>query len=168
MLETQTDNQTLACPSSRPESPNSAVFGIVDNRGDFPIIRYLDRPISATAEVLALAEDEHPNQVFRFTSPCQEARCAHFSQGQCGLPRLLKEHLPAAQQKHVSCPIRNQCRWFHQESFEACARCSAIVTDEYVIFDGQLLSPLRPPEPPKESPTQEKSELAEPGEEEKP
>jgi hypothetical protein len=157
MSETRTDNKTLACPSSRPESPQSAVFGIVDNRGDFPIIRYLDQPIPATAEVLALTEGEHPHQVFRFTSPCQEGRCAHFSQGQCGLPRLIQNHLPSAQQKHVSCPIRNQCRWFYQESFEACARCSAIVTDEYVIVDGHLLSPSGPPEPPKESPLQKTS-----------
>jgi len=149
-MQKQTDNAPLACPSSRADSPQSAVFAIVDNRGDFPIIRYLERPVPATKEVLALAEGEHPNEVFRFTSPCQESRCAHFSQGKCDLPRFLEDHLAAAQSKHVSCPIRNACRWFHQESFNACARCSAIVTAEYAVVDGQLRSPFEATAPAKE------------------
>jgi hypothetical protein len=132
----------LACPSSRADSPQSAVFGIVDNRGDFPIIRYLERPVPATREVLALTQGEDPNQVFRFTSPCQESRCAHFVNGACRLPRLLEDHLPASESKPLPCPIRNTCRWFHQESFAACARCSLVVTSQYAVADGQLIHPL--------------------------
>lgn len=137
-----TDHEQLACPSSRPDAPKSAVFGIVDNRGLFPIIRYLENPVPATAGVLALAEGENPNQVFRFTSACQGTACAHFSQGQCSLPALLEKHLPAAEGKHEACPIRNECRWFRQESFNACARCSWVVTSEYMLANGELISPF--------------------------
>jgi len=155
--EIDRNQESLACPSSRPDSPQSAVFGIVDNRGDFPIIRYLEHPIAATPEVLALAKDEHPNQVFRFTSPCQESRCGHFANGECGLPRFLQEHLPAAQTKHVSCPIRSVCRWFHQESFSACSRCAVVVTAEYTVVEGKLVNPLEVAEPPRESYTQQEN-----------
>jgi hypothetical protein len=137
-----TDHEQLACPSSRPDAPKSAVFGIVDNRGLFPIIRYLENPVPVTAGVLGLAEDENPNQVFRFTSPCQGSACAHFSRGQCSLPALLEKHLPPAEGKHAACPIRNECRWFRQESFNACARCSAVVTSEYMLANGELFSPF--------------------------
>jgi hypothetical protein len=153
MPKPEIHNEELACPSSREDSPQSAVFGIIDNRGDFPVVRYLDRTVPATPEVMALIQGEHPNQVFRFTSPCQEARCAHFSQGQCGLPGFLKNHLPAVRSKHAPCPIRNRCRWFHQESFSACERCPVIVTAEYTLVDGQLLSPFDPPQPPQEAST---------------
>jgi hypothetical protein len=114
----------------------------VDNRGPFPIIRYLDRPITATPEVLALTEGEHPNKVFRFTSPCQGSRCAHFSHGECGLPAFLEAHVPALEKEPDPCPIREVCRWFHQKSLAACARCSGVVTSEYAISDGQLIDPL--------------------------
>jgi len=137
-----TDHEQLACPISRSDAPKSAVFGIVDNRGLLPIIRYLENPVPVTAGVLALAEGENPNQVFRFTSACQGTACAHFSHGQCSLPALLEEHLPAAEGKHAACPIRNECRWFRQESFNACARCSAVVTSEYMLANGELISPF--------------------------
>lgn len=143
----RTDNISLACPSSRADSPHSAVFGIVDNRGTFPIIRYLERPVPATAEVLALTEGDPPNQVFRFTSPCQNARCANFRNGECSLPDLLQEHAPAAGNKHVACPIRSTCRWFHQHSFEACARCVAIVTSEYALAGQELRGPFEESSP---------------------
>jgi hypothetical protein len=142
---------SLVCPSSRADSPQSAVFGIVDNRGAFPIIRYLERPVPATAEILALTEGEDPSQVFRFTSPCQNGRCGHFRDGECGLPRFLQNHLPAAETKPVPCAIRSTCRWFHQLSFDACARCSAIVTSEYAIVGDQSSGTLEghmPPELP--------------------
>lgn len=148
-------HEPLACPSSRADSPQSAVFGIVDNRGDFPIIRYLERPIQATAEVLALTEGESPNQVFRFTSPCQETRCAHFVNSECRLPGFLNDHLPSGETKPVPCPIRTSCRWFHQESFAACARCSMVVTSQYAVADGQLINPLEAPVPPKAMSTTE-------------
>jgi hypothetical protein len=141
MREKRIDEKLLACPSSRADSPQSAVFAIVDNRGDFPIIRYLDRPINATPEVLALTEGEDPNQVFRFTTPCQGDRCGHFSHGECSLPAFLDNHVPALEKEPEPCPIRKVCRWFHQRSFAACVRCSVVVTSEYAISDGQLIDP---------------------------
>jgi hypothetical protein len=141
MPKMRIDDKMLACPSSRADSPQSAVFAIVDNRGDFPIIRYLNRPIPTTPEVLALTEGEHPNEVFRFTTPCQGSQCGHFSHGECSLPAFLENHVPALEKEPQPCPIRKVCRWFHQRSFAACVRCSVVVTYEYAISDGQLIDP---------------------------
>jgi hypothetical protein len=70
----------------------------------------------------------------------------------------LQNHLPAAQAKHVSCPIRGVCRWFHQESFNACSRCAVVVTAEYTVVDGQLINPLEVAEPPRESYIQQENQ----------
>ena len=138
-------DDALVCPSSRPDSPGSAVFGIIDNRGMFPIVRYLDRSIPVSPEVLALAEGEDPNRVFRFTSPCQRGRCAHFKEGNCGLPSFVQSHIGPAQSAPSRCAIRGVCRWFHQLSFEACVRCPGVVTSEYALIGDQLGSPFNGP-----------------------
>jgi len=139
------ETRTLLCPSSRPESAASAVFAIVDDRGPFPIIRYLPKPIDAGLALRNLDSGENPFDVFRFTSPCQEDRCTHFREGECGLPRWIQSRLPPSGVKVEHCPIRSDCRWFHQLPFHACTRCAAIVTGEFAAVDQRLEGPLDRP-----------------------
>jgi hypothetical protein len=139
------DNKTLACPSSRPDSPGSAIFAIVDNRGAFPIIRYLPGAVPAKPEVLELADGEKATGVFRFTSPCQNDRCDHFRQGQCSLPEFIQSHTRSSELKPEFCPIRSVCRWFYQHSYDACDRCAALITGDYAVLGDQICGPLDEP-----------------------
>ncbi len=139
MFVTESAEAQLCCPSAKADSDQSRVFGIVDDRGAFPIIRYLEQPVRVTEQVLALTEGEDPKAVFRFTSPCQGKRCTQFSNGECSLPRMLESRSPASGVNVANCAIRSTCRWFYQRSFHACVRCSAIVTSEYAWNGEQLL-----------------------------
>jgi hypothetical protein len=137
----------LLCPSSRVGMPESSVFAIVDQRASTATIHYLRRPVAITAEVLAMADGENPNSVFRVSSLCQRNQCNHFQGGKCGLPELLQNSLPADAAKSAACAIRSSCRWFHQLSFEACSRCASVVTAQYELIDGKLHGRLEPSVP---------------------
>ena len=48
-------HQPLLCPSSQPGVAGARVLGVVEQTPSGPEVSYLERPIEATAEVLALA-----------------------------------------------------------------------------------------------------------------
>ncbi len=117
----------LLCPSAS-AGEEAVVFGVRTGDGAEPGIRYLDHPVPASSEVLALAQPVDPREVFRMASPCAESACAHFSQSRCALATRIAQHLPEAVDELPACGIRRSCRWFSQEGKSACLRCPAVIT----------------------------------------
>lgn len=133
----------LHCPSTQPNLPGTVIHGVVDAASGR--IAYLDTPQPATPELLASTAPLLPTEVLRLSGPCQEKACGHFTGSRCSLVDRLVQILPASPTKPERCPIRSTCRWFSEHSFEACARCSLIVTDSFARAP-ELLS-LSTPQP---------------------
>ena len=74
------------CPSAQPGMDNCRVLGVVQfgeqdasaQSGTAPRIVYLNEPVLATADVLALAAPLKPTEVFRLSATCAEHKCPHF------------------------------------------------------------------------------------------
>jgi hypothetical protein len=107
------------------------VLGVVEQTPSGPEVSYLERPIEATAEVLALAAPLHPTEVFRLAAPCQTHGCPHFDGTDCGLATRIVQIMSAVVDQLPPCQIRHECRWFRQESGAACRRCPQISTVNY-------------------------------------
>jgi hypothetical protein len=105
------------------------VFGVRRAGPDGARTAYLDRPVEATAEVLALAGPVVPTQVLRLAATCEESRCSHFDGTDCRLASQIVQLLPPVVAVLPRCAIRADCRWFAQEGRAACLRCPQVVTE---------------------------------------
>jgi hypothetical protein len=122
---------TLLCPSSQPEAEGARVLGVVSQTAEGPEVIYLNEPLPATLDVLAMAAPAHPTEIFRFAAMCQQHRCPHFDGKDCGLAARIVQLLPAVVDQLPQCQIRSGCRWFRQEGSAACRRCPQISTVNY-------------------------------------
>ena len=118
------------CPSAQ-AAPGAALIGVV---GEDARVIHLAMPLTIDAKFIATAEQAGPLGLrFRFSSPCQEARCRHWVENECGLIGRLHEraveggHLDA-EAPLPACPIRGDCRWWAQRGREACRVCSLVLT----------------------------------------
>jgi hypothetical protein len=127
-----THSSALLCPSSQPDVEGARVLGVVQQSEDGSEILYLDEPLPATEDVLAMAAPRHPTEVFRLAAKCQTNRCPHFDGANCGLAARIVQILPAVATSLPRCHIRAECRWFRQEGAAACNRCPQIATVNYV------------------------------------
>jgi len=98
------------------------------------MLEYLDQPLPATPEVLALAASLKPTEVFRLAATCAEHKCPHFDGADCRLAARIVRMLPPAVDALPPCTIRRDCRWFSQEGAAACRRCPEITTVTYDLF----------------------------------
>jgi len=121
----------LLCPSSQPGVEGARVLGIVQQTASGPEVTYLDEPLPATPDVLALAAPLQPTEVFRLAAECQTNRCPHFDGTHCGLAVRIVQLLPAVVDGLPACQIRPECRWFRQEGAAACRRCPQVSTINY-------------------------------------
>jgi hypothetical protein len=118
----------LKCPSAQPGMDDVAVLGVVSREGDAPQLAYVDGPMAATPEILALAAPVAAAEVFRLSARCEEKKCTHFDGARCRLAVRIAQMLPEVTAVLPSCNIRRECRWFRQEGRAACLRCPQIVT----------------------------------------
>lgn len=125
----------LLCPSSQPEVDGVRVLGVVQQAGHGPEVNYLDQPVAATADLLALAAPLRPTEVYRLAAKCQTNRCPHFDGTNCGLATRIVQILPAVVDQLPACLIRSECRWFRQEGAAACRRCPQISTVNYHVSE---------------------------------
>jgi hypothetical protein len=139
----------IQCPSSRPEMPGSAVFGVVLGSVEQPRVAYLDQPQPVTGELLALSGPVAPTEVFRFSAPCAGGACQHFDGTDCRLASRIVERLPSVVDDLPECAIRDACRWWLQEGAEACFRCPLIASENYGAAEfGEPLRAAANPETP--------------------
>ncbi|XHR81072.1 MAG: nitrogen fixation protein [Gloeotrichia echinulata GP01] len=130
MEEIAVDKTTL-CPSARPESENSVVFGIIGGTVAEPRVAYLKQPLPITDELIAKAGPITPTEIFRMATPCAAKACLHFDGQDCRLAKQIAEKLPAVAEELPPCSIRRDCRWWNQEGKAACMRCPQVITDNY-------------------------------------
>ena len=107
------------------------VLGVVQRDGPTPVVQYLNQPLPATPEVLAMSAPLKPTEVFRLTATCAEHKCPHFDGADCRLATRIVQILPAVVEALPPCIIRQECRWYSQEGGEACKRCPEITTVSY-------------------------------------
>ena len=74
-----------SAPSSQPEVAGARVIGVVEQTPSGPEVTYLEKPVAATADVLAMSAPFHPTEVFRLAAACQTDLCPHFDGANCGL-----------------------------------------------------------------------------------
>jgi hypothetical protein len=108
--------------------PGSRVLGVMGGTVDEPRLGYLEEPVPATADLLALAEPVKPTEVLRFAAPCVERACQHFDGHDCRLASRIVQILSEATASLPACRIRRDCRWFRQEGRAACLRCPQVIT----------------------------------------
>jgi hypothetical protein len=104
------------------------VLGVVSREEAKARLEYLNEPMPATPDVLALAAPAEVSQVFRLSARCEEKKCTHFDGARCQLAVRIAQMLPEVVDALPACNIRRDCRWFRQEGRAACLRCPQIVT----------------------------------------
>jgi hypothetical protein len=104
------------------------VLGVISRDAEEPQLAYLDQPLPAEEETLALAAPLDVSQVFRLSARCEEKKCTHFDGRDCQLAVRIARMLPEVVDYLPACNIRPDCRWFRQEGRAACVRCPQIVT----------------------------------------
>ena len=114
---------TKLCPSAQPGMDRCIVLGVVCREGDTPTVQYLNEPLPATPEVLAMTAPLNPTEVFRLSATCEEHKCPHYDGKDCRLAARIIQILPAVVDTLPPCTIRKECRWYFQEGSEACKRC---------------------------------------------
>jgi hypothetical protein len=112
--------------------PGSKVFAVIGGTPQEPRAAYLAKSIPVTAEVLALAGQVSPTEVFRIAAPCAGSGCQHFDGKRCTLAQRTVQLLAPVVDAPPPCRLRPQCRWWQQEGQAACLRCPQIVTQLYV------------------------------------
>lgn len=125
------DSGGARCPSA-PAAPGATVIGMVGEEGR--IVHFATR-LTADTHFLenARAVDELPERRFRFSSACAENKCSQWNGSACGLIDRIAGQLAeadvATDPETPPCVIRAECRWFLQNSYDACRVCSYVVTD---------------------------------------
>ncbi|MBD2198632.1 MULTISPECIES: nitrogen fixation protein [Calothrix] len=130
-MENIAAEKTTLCPSARPESEDSVIFGIISGTVAEPRVAYLKQPQKLTNELIAKASPITPAEIFRTAAPCATKGCQHFDGQDCRLATRIVQKLPAIAQELPPCAIRRDCRWWKQEGKAACMRCPQVITDNY-------------------------------------
>lgn len=130
-----TRSKSLLCPSADSEMENSVIFGIVTGTPEQPELVHLPQTKQIPPELLTLDSPVKPTEIFRIAATCIENDCQHFDGQQCRLIDRIVDGLPTVTASLPPCPIRANCRWWHQEGKDACFRCLQIVRDNFNVSE---------------------------------
>ncbi|MFB7617976.1 hypothetical protein [Kitasatospora sp. NPDC056181] len=125
------DGGGLLCPSAPADSAGSVLIGVVSGTPGAPRVVPTAHAMPVTLEITELARPASPGEVFRFASACRTSGCVHFKQSACQIASRSAVVLDEVVEELPRCPIRAQCRWFHQEGPSLCRRCPQIVTEQH-------------------------------------
>jgi hypothetical protein len=128
---TDSNNNSLLCPSARADWDGGQVFGVVHGTVEVPVVKYLKKAQPLIENIEKLSNQVTPEEVFRIAAPCEEKGCVHFDGQDCRLVMRVVEQLPAVAESLPPCAVRRSCRWWQQEGRSACMRCPQVVTDNY-------------------------------------
>ena len=120
-----TTENPILCPSAQPDWQGSRVIGVMVGSADKPEMAYLEAAQPVSAELLEMVKPYAPTEVFRFSAPCANQNCGHFSpeSSKCRLAEKIVRWAPVVVDHLPVCAIRADCRWWRQEGKTACARC---------------------------------------------
>jgi hypothetical protein len=113
------------CPSA-PLYAGSRLLGVVTGNSQVDILSdpiEIDEVFVEAANTGKVAE-----QKFRFVNKCLKGGCQQWSDNSCG---VIKRVLDAIEENVTKgeipdCSIRSNCRWFSQESYNACKVCTTV------------------------------------------
>ncbi len=111
----------IDCPSAQADAKAARVYGVMTGPAEERRVGYLTETLKPTTELLALAGEAKPTELFRIAAPCANSVCTLAQRIVAALPPVV-DALPA-------CQIRATCRWFAQEGGAACLRCPQVATD---------------------------------------
>lgn len=118
---------TKLCPSYRC-AEDALLIGIVQPDATVALAA---RPLAVSRDfVEAASAGRKPETRFRFAGACVEHNCAQWKRGKCGIPDRVRKSLAGGElpQAVVACAIRADCRWFAQDSYDACRLCPLVTT----------------------------------------
>lgn len=127
VVSAQPAREPLRCPSAQADMPGARILGVLSGEGPARLT-YLREPVAPTPEILSYAAPVPPNEVFRFSAHCEEAKCVHFAGQRCQLAERIVDMMPEVADSLPPCIIRRTCRWHRQEGRAACVRCPQIMT----------------------------------------
>jgi len=120
------------CPSGRCEE-GAILLGIVGKDG---VVGYVRPQMTVDEDFVRKArKGRKPEERFRFSQPCIESGCNHWTGSRCG---VIDRALRAAEEARLAaapdgglpkCTIRSRCRWFAQLGRRACAVCPLVITE---------------------------------------
>lgn len=87
-------DEALKCPSAPPGIGDAQILGVVSRQGEVPRLAYLDEPLAATPDVLALAAPVAGAEVLRLSARCEEKKRTHFDGARCQLAVPIARMLP--------------------------------------------------------------------------
>ncbi|MGY2046643.1 hypothetical protein [Methylobacterium sp. JK268] len=121
--------EAIDCPSAQAGTRGARVYGVMTGPAGDQRVGYLTETLRPNPDLLALAGDAKPTQLFRIAAPCAQGACAHFD-GSCTLARRIVAGLEPVVDGLPACQIRATCRWHLQEGDAACTRCPQVATDK--------------------------------------
>src|SRR5262249_3845314 len=123
--------EELLCPSVPPHPTESVLIGVVSGTADEPRVLPTKHAMPVTREIIDLPQPVAPTEVFLFAATCCASGCIHFKKAACQIAARSTVLLDEVTVRLPKCPIRAQCRWFHQEGPAICRRCPQIVTMQH-------------------------------------
>ena len=112
-------NPTTLCPSY-PVATSARV--IAKRTKTFRSFRYLDQPAPLVSNDEALKHVELGLRDVRLSGPCITKGCAHWAGSSCRLGSAVAT-IQLRTKPPKSCPIRKSCRWYLENSDNACKAC---------------------------------------------
>ncbi|MBB4981114.1 MULTISPECIES: hypothetical protein [Streptomyces] len=125
------DGAELLCPSAPADAAGAVLIGVVAGTPGAPRVTPTAHAMPVTLEITELARPASSGEVFRVAAPCRTSGCAHFKKSACQIASRSAVLLDEVVSELPRCPIRAQCRWFHQEGPSLCRRCPQIVTEQH-------------------------------------
>lgn len=116
------ENKNLSCPSSI-ANEHAQIIGIKLHEE----VNILPKLLPVSNEFLQLANKGNMMlKDFRFTNKCIESGCNKWNGKKCGLVDKLIEKIETQASKIPICAIRQSCRWYSQNGFDACKICEKV------------------------------------------
>jgi hypothetical protein len=129
MAQKDLSTAQIDCPSAPADGDGAHVYGVVTGAPEARRIAYLTQSRPLTPELVALAGDAKPTEIYRIAAPCMNGGCRHFAGNTCTLAQRVVAFMEPVVNSLPPCRIRRTCRWFHQEGKAACLRCPQVVTE---------------------------------------
>jgi hypothetical protein len=114
-------NSLLTCPSY-PENSSTTAFALKTKKQKR--YTFLHEPIDVIQmeDLIQTEDQDHP---YRLVGKCVTNGCFHWTGVSCHLGEAVAS-VNIRKKNHSQCAIRASCRWYAENSFDACSTCSYI------------------------------------------
>ena len=114
-------NSLMTCPSY-PQSSSTTAFALKTKKQKR--YTFLDAPIDVV-EMENLSQSGDQDHPYRLMGKCITSNCFHWSGSSCQLGEAVAS-VRIRKKNDAQCVIRASCRWYAENSVDACSTCSYI------------------------------------------